>query len=295
MFHFQPSVCCHGAGSPRCARWNPRGILAPDLTSCALSLSPVSQNAWQHACSARLQPLCPWNPIARLMNGRAARRENKKAPVYRGSLKQLAERVADLTLSQSLRESRSLGVSTPETPYPYHRVSRNPDPKHGANCGALLMARPTNRLSARAVQTTTKAGYHADGGGLYLLVGPTGSKSWVLRYQRGGRRREMGLGPTQLVSLQEARVSALQHRRQLLAGEDPIEARRVRRSAGTPPLATQQTPISPPTALAGRTRPRPSSGSNPYGPTDRREIRQLGTSILTWSWHACAPSGPKRR
>ncbi len=43
----------------------------------------------------------------------------------------------------------------------------------------------------------------------------------------------MGLGPTQVVSLQEARVSALQHRRQLLAGEDPIEARRVSRSAGT--------------------------------------------------------------
>jgi len=43
----------------------------------------------------------------------------------------------------------------------------------------------------------------------------------------------MGLGPMQLVSLQEARVSALQHRRQLLAGEDPIEARRVSRSAGT--------------------------------------------------------------
>ncbi|WP_333628264.1 integrase arm-type DNA-binding domain-containing protein [Stenotrophomonas cyclobalanopsidis] len=95
------------------------------------------------------------------------------------------------------------------------------------------MARPTNRLSARAAQTTTKAGYHADGGGLYLLVGPTGSKSWVLRYQRGGRRREMGLGPTQLVSLQEARASALQHRRLLLAGDDPIEARRVSRSAGT--------------------------------------------------------------
>lgn len=68
---------------------------------------------------------------------------------------------------------------------------------------------------------------------MYLLVGPTGSKSWVLRYQRGGRRREMGLGPTHLVSLQEARVSALQHRRQLLAGDDPIEARRVSRSAGT--------------------------------------------------------------
>ncbi len=38
------------------------------------------------------------------------------------------------------------------------------------------MARPINRLSARAVQTLTKQGYHADGGGLYLLVKRTGSK-----------------------------------------------------------------------------------------------------------------------
>lgn len=94
------------------------------------------------------------------------------------------------------------------------------------------MARPTNRLSARAVQTTIKQGYHADGAGLYLLIGPTGAKSWVLRYQRDGRRREMGLGSTGVVTLQEARTSALQQRKRLVAGEDPISARRVARSAG---------------------------------------------------------------
>lgn len=94
------------------------------------------------------------------------------------------------------------------------------------------MARPTNRLSARAVQTTIKQGYHADGAGLYLLVGPTGAKSWVLRYQRDGRRREMGLGSTGVVTLQEARASALEQRKMLVAGEDPISARRVARAAG---------------------------------------------------------------
>lgn len=94
------------------------------------------------------------------------------------------------------------------------------------------MARPTNRLSARAVQTTIKQGYHADGAGLYLLVGPTGAKSWVLRYQRDGRRREMGLGSTGVVTLQEARASALEQRKMLVGGEDPISARRIARSAG---------------------------------------------------------------
>lgn len=95
------------------------------------------------------------------------------------------------------------------------------------------MARPINRLSARAVQTLTKQGYHADGGGLYLLVKPTGSKSWVLRFRRDGRLREMGLGSTQVVSLQEARAAALEHRKHLAGGQDPIDARRAARSAGS--------------------------------------------------------------
>ena len=94
------------------------------------------------------------------------------------------------------------------------------------------MARPIHRLSARAVQTLTKRGYHADGGGLYLLVGPTGAKSWVLRYQRAGRRREMGLGPLTAVSLAEARQAAIAQHKMLVSGDDPIAVRRAARSAG---------------------------------------------------------------
>ncbi|MGE8280565.1 MAG: tyrosine-type recombinase/integrase [Stenotrophomonas sp.] len=95
------------------------------------------------------------------------------------------------------------------------------------------MARPIHRLSARAVQTLTKQGYHPDGAGLYLLIGPSGAKSWVLRYQKAGRRREMGLGSASLVSLAEARQAAVAQRRLLVAGEDPISARRASRAAGT--------------------------------------------------------------
>ena len=39
-----------------------------------------------------------------------------------------------------------------------------------------------------------KPGRHSDGNGLYLLVQPTGAKSWVLRVQHNGRRRDFGLG-----------------------------------------------------------------------------------------------------
>jgi integrase len=37
-------------------------------------------------------------------------------------------------------------------------------------------------------------GRHADGKGLYLLVKPSGARSWVLRIQSAGRRRDLGLG-----------------------------------------------------------------------------------------------------
>jgi integrase len=39
-----------------------------------------------------------------------------------------------------------------------------------------------------------KPGRHSDGRGLYLLVKPSGAKSWVLRVQHEGMRRDYGLG-----------------------------------------------------------------------------------------------------
>lgn len=48
-------------------------------------------------------------------------------------------------------------------------------------------------LTAKQVQNA-KAGRHSDGRGLYLLVKPTGGKSWVLRVQHKGNRRDFGIG-----------------------------------------------------------------------------------------------------
>ncbi len=67
---------------------------------------------------------------------------------------------------------------------------------------------PQKALTARTVQTitaTAKAQRFADGGGLYLLVAPSGSKSWVLRTLVKGKRCDLGLGSATLVTLAEAR------------------------------------------------------------------------------------------
>src|SRR5205085_5274759 len=71
-----------------------------------------------------------------------------------------------------------------------------------------------------------KPGRHSDGGGLYLLVKPPGAKSWVLRVQVAGRRRDFGLGAADLVSLAEAREKDREYRKAANAGQDPALERK---------------------------------------------------------------------
>ena len=79
-------------------------------------------------------------------------------------------------------------------------------------------------LTVRQV-ATAKAGRHSDGRGLLLVVKPSGAKSWVLRYQLSGRRRDMGLGPYPEVSLAKAREKVLEARRHIADGIDPLTLR----------------------------------------------------------------------
>jgi integrase len=91
------------------------------------------------------------------------------------------------------------------------------------------MGSALHKLSARRVTTEVKTGRHSDGGGLYLVVGPTGSRKWLFIYRSAGKQREMGLGAAvgaEAVSLAEARIRAAECRAVLARGADPIEVRR---------------------------------------------------------------------
>ena len=79
-------------------------------------------------------------------------------------------------------------------------------------------------LNARKVETA-KPGRHGDGRGLFLYVKPSGSRSWVLRYQVQGRRRDLGLGAYPAVSLAMARQRVTDARRLIAEGDDPIAKR----------------------------------------------------------------------
>lgn len=71
-----------------------------------------------------------------------------------------------------------------------------------------------------------KAGRHVDGRGLCLVVKDSGARTWVLRMQHNGRRRDYGLGSALDVSLAEAREAAVALRRRVREGFDPIAERR---------------------------------------------------------------------
>lgn len=76
-----------------------------------------------------------------------------------------------------------------------------------------------------------RPGMHSDGNGLYLQVVQGSepavrlSKSWIFRFQMHGRRREMGLGSLADVSAKAARLLAMDARRLIVEGIDPLERR----------------------------------------------------------------------
>ena len=76
-----------------------------------------------------------------------------------------------------------------------------------------------------------EAGMHGDGGGLYLNVEPSGSRSWILRTMVRGRRCEIGLGSLSTKSLADARVEATNLRAAARKGEDILTERRAQRAA----------------------------------------------------------------
>jgi integrase len=81
--------------------------------------------------------------------------------------------------------------------------------------------------SARSVETATEIGYHRCDRGLYLQVARSGTKSWLFRYKSPvtAKQREMGLGSLNLVPLAAARDIAVECRRKVLSGLDPLEER----------------------------------------------------------------------
>jgi integrase len=98
--------------------------------------------------------------------------------------------------------------------------------------GAARRGRP---LTAAFVNTVKDPGKYHDGQGtgLFLLVRPNGSRFWIQRIVVRGKRRELGLGSPPVVSLAEAREQAIENKRIVRRGNDPVAARQKAREALT--------------------------------------------------------------
>jgi integrase len=70
-----------------------------------------------------------------------------------------------------------------------------------------------------------------DGGGLYLLITPTGGKLWRMDYRFDGKRKELSLKTYPEVSLSDARKKRDSAREQVAAGIDPGKARKADNAA----------------------------------------------------------------
>ena len=88
------------------------------------------------------------------------------------------------------------------------------------------MARTLNKLTEVAVRGARQPGRQSDGGGLYLNISKTGSKSWLFMWTPpADKRREMGLGSYPTITLARARQIAAASRLAVAEGRDPIKER----------------------------------------------------------------------
>jgi integrase len=92
--------------------------------------------------------------------------------------------------------------------------------------------RTLHRLNATRVKALKTHGTYEDGGGLRLVIDPSGAKRWVMRVSIGGKRRELGLGGFPTVSLEAAREKAAEVRKAAKDGRDLAAERRAARRVG---------------------------------------------------------------
>ena len=96
----------------------------------------------------------------------------------------------------------------------------------------------------RKAKATDKPQKLADGGGMYLLLNPNGSRWWRLDYRHNGKRKTLSLGTYPDTGLADARDRRDEARKLLAAGIDPSEQRKAAKRAGEERAANSFTVIA---------------------------------------------------
>jgi hypothetical protein len=85
---------------------------------------------------------------------------------------------------------------------------------------------PLDHLTISGANPKGKEYKLSDGGGLYLLVTPSGGKLWRLKYRFGGLEKKLALGAFPETSLSLARQKREEARGQIAQGIDPGAAKK---------------------------------------------------------------------
>jgi integrase len=92
---------------------------------------------------------------------------------------------------------------------------------------------PLSDTAIRNAKPSDKPLKVTDGGGMYLLLNPNGSRWWRLDYRFGGRRKTLSMGIYPDTGLKDAREKRDEARKLLAAGVDPGAQRKALKIAGS--------------------------------------------------------------
>ena len=91
---------------------------------------------------------------------------------------------------------------------------------------------PLKNVAVRNAKPVAKPRKLSDGGGLHVLIQPTGGKLWRLAYRFAGKQKTLALGVYPVVSLEEARRRRDEAKKLLARSIDPSVQRKVDKQAG---------------------------------------------------------------
>ena len=91
---------------------------------------------------------------------------------------------------------------------------------------------PLKDVSVRNAKANSRPRKLSDGGGLHLLIQPTGSKLWRLAYRFAGKQKTLAFGIYPTVSLEEARRQRDEAKKLLARSIDPSVQRKTDRHVG---------------------------------------------------------------
>lgn len=92
---------------------------------------------------------------------------------------------------------------------------------------------PLSDTKVRTIKPAEKPQKLFDGGGLFLLVTPTGGKLWRLKYRFGGTEKLLAIGSYPQISLAEARQRRDQASVLIASGVDPSDTKKAQKAADT--------------------------------------------------------------